>query len=371
MAGLQEHDMRSMKESLQAYLSKTPAEEDDEEEEKGNDNKVKTYIVESNIDDPRRIEYWPLESKLNGTTDSNLWTVNIPTNSSDDLFLFLDTTDPRFWLFHTYGKSKPVQDFIDKLITQDRSKLDYSWFASNFLENRCNIGVGTGFGLKYFNSFLENTEEIEEKGLHRFSMLFWGQQPSQVLAGLKGNQVLVSGVALSRIKRIFKTQDGYVKENIHSNGQFTLTKGDSIDSHFLAVDKVKNQYSQLIEKIENNYRIQYQSTDSGFRIKGTYVVIEFTKKIENMGLFIKNFLSCTQPFRLFGIPRIESETFVKVAAVDLHTYDKFNMEITPESIRLFLDQESCGNVITRLMTNLQHYYDSQIVIKGCNDEQIL
>jgi len=371
MAGLQRYDMRLMKEYLQSYLLKIPVEEEDEEEEKGNDNKIKTYIVESNIDDPRRIEFWPSESSLQETTDSNLWMINIPSTEDEDVSLFLDISDPRFWLFHTYGRSKPVQIFIDKIITQDRSKLDYCWFPSNFLENKCNIGIGSGFGLKYYNSFLEDGDELEEKALHRFSMLFWGQKPAQVLEGLKGNTALVSGVSLSRIKRILKTQDGYVKENIHSNGQFTLTKGNSIASHFLMLDKIKNQYSELIGGIENDYRINYKSSEYGFKVEGSYVLIELKKRIENMEIFIKNFLSCTQPFRIFGIPQFREKDFIKIAAVDLHTYDKFNMEITPDYIRLFLHQDSCGNVITRLMTNLQHFYDSQIKVWGCNDEQII
>jgi len=360
--------MKEMRDALQDYLGKIVEEES--EEEKKNDKKIKTYIIESNITDPRRISKYPSNAQIKSTEDKNLFLIDIPHQLGHQT-IYLDSSDPRFWLLHTGSASGEVHDFIFKLVTENKSQLDYSWFSSNFLENKCGIGTGEGFGLKYENSFLKDSEELENGHLRKFSMLFWGGKPTEVLDGLKTNENLVSGVSLSRIKRIFKTEDGFVKESVSREGKFTLTKGDSINSHFLAVDKIKTKYADIISRIENDYRINYTPTEVGFKINGTYALIELKKPIEDLALFVERLLSCTHPFRVFGIPEFIDKDFVKISAVDLHTYDRFNMEISSNFIRIFLYKKSCGNVLTRLMTNLQQYYDSQIKLTGCDDEQLL
>ncbi|MDP3441259.1 MAG: hypothetical protein Q8T08_00220, partial [Ignavibacteria bacterium] len=169
----------------------------------------------------------------------------------------------------------------------------------------------------------------------------------------------------------FSTEDGYVKENISREGQFTLTKGNSIDSHLLAVDNIKIQYESIIQTIENDYRINVTTSDNGYNVKGTYSVIKLERKIENLKVFLDRLLSGNKPFKIFGLPNNVTDNYANVFAIDLHTNHKFNMEITPDAIRVYLYKNSCGNVLTRLMTNLQQFYDAQITLRGCDDEQLI
>jgi len=376
MSALKEtKDMKEMKEGLQNYLLKI-VDEDQENEEQGNDKKIKTYIIESNISTPEKIAHLPKYSVIKPTDNSNLKIIHLPDipikkSNKEKQLIYLDSSDPRFWLLHTNVGSKKMQAFVDELVLKNNSQLDFSWFASNFLENNCAIGQGEGFGLKYENSFLADTNSLDEGPLRRFSMLFWGGRPSDVLKGLKGNPGLASGVSLSRVKQIFRTEDGYVKENISRDGQFTLTKGNSIDSHLLAVDNIKMQYESIIQTIENDYRINFTTTENGYNLKGTYSVIKLEKKIENFQVFLNHLLSGNKPFRIFGLPNNVSNNFASVFAIDLHTNHKFNMEISENSIRIYLYKNSCGNVLTRLMTNLQQFYDSQITLMGCDNEQLI
>ena len=368
-------DMMEMKDSLQNYLLKV-VDNEEESEEQNNDKKIKTYIIESNISDPEKVAHFPKYSAIKSTDNKNLNIIHLPDiqlkrGHREKQLIYLDSSDPRFWLLHTNIGSKKMQTFVNEFILTNNSQLDFSWFASNFLENDCSIGRGEGFGLKYQNSFLSDGNPVDEEPLRRFSMLFWGGRPNDVLNGLKGNEGLVSGVSLSRVKQIFTTEDGYVKENISRDGKFTLTKGNSIDSHLLAVDKVKMQYESIIQTIENDYRINFTNTENGYSLKGTYSVIRLKKKIDNLDIFLDHLLSGNKPFRIFGLRNTVTSNFVSVFAIDLHTNHKFNMEITPESIRVYLYKNSCGNVLTRLMTNLQQFYDSQILLMGCDDEQLI
>ena len=367
--------MKEMKEDLQNYLLKI-VDEDQENEEQGNDKKIKTYIIESNISSPSNVSHIPKYSVIKTTDNPNLKIIHLPDiqpkkGRSEKQLIYLDSSDPRFWLLHTNIGSKRMQYFVNEFVLENNSQLDFSWFASNFLENKCAIGKGEGFGLKYENSFLNGSDFLDEGPIRRFSMLFWGGRPKDVLDGLKTNPGLVSGVSLSRVKRIFRTEDGYVKENISRDGQFTLTKGDSIDSHLLAVDNVKMQYESIIQTIENDYRINYTSTENGYNVKGTYSVIKLEKRIDNFKIFLDHLLSGNQPFRIFGLPNKVTKDFASVFAIDLHTNHKFNMEISPNSIRIYLYKNSCGNVLTRLMTNLQQFYDSQITLRGSDNEQLI
>lgn len=376
MSSLKEtKDMKEMKESLQNYLLKI-VDDDQKNDDQGNDKKIKTYIIESNVSDPRNISRIPKKTVIKSTDNQNLNIIHLPDNhpkkgTTEKQLIYIDSSDPRFWLLHTNIGSKKMQAFVNEFVMENNSQLDFAWFASNFLENNCAIGRGEGFGLKYENSFLNSTDLLDDGSLRRFSMLFWGGRPKDVLDGLKSNPGLVSGVSLSRVKRIFETADGYVKENISRDGQFTLTKGDSIDSHLLAVDNVKIQYKSIIQKIENDYRINFKTTEKGYNVKGTYSVIKLEREIDNFKIFLDHLLSGNQPFRIFGLPNNVTKDFASVFAIDLHTNHKFNMEITPNLIRIYLYKNSCGNVLTRLMTNLQQFYDSQITLMGGDNEQLI
>lgn len=357
---------KEMAEQFQDYLLKVTEEED--EEEKRNDKKIKTYIIEANIPNPEAISYFPMGSQLIKSKDPNLYNIVIGQGKRE--VVYVDNTDPRFWLLHTGIESNRASEFVTELVTKNKSYLDFSWFSSNFLEKKCSIGIWDGFGLKYENSFIPKSSSNNDN-LRSFSMLLWGGRPKEVLSGLKSNEHLISSVSLSSIKNIYKTEAGFVKENINREGKFTLTKGDSFDSHLLALDKVKNSYSKLIKNIEDNYRIEYKNSDNRLSVKGTYSLLKFHKRIENISLFLEKIFLCTNPFRVFGIVESKEDDFIKILAVDLHTLNKFDIELTPDYMRLFLYENSCGNIITRLMTNLQEYYDSQISLLGNDSEQLI
>jgi len=363
--------MKDMKEQLQSYLlGEVEEDEESEEEERGNDKKIKTYIIESNLPTPEKLRGLPPSLTVSKSADESLYNVEVKTSRGSE-YLFIDSSDSRFWLFHAALESGYLNSIMDEVVARNDSKLDYSWFASSFLERQCNIGGGSGFGLRYKNSFIGRNKDLDQKYLRTFSMLFWGGRPDEVLAGLKKNPDIASGLTLSRVGRVFRTDDGETREQISRKGKFTLFRGDSIDTHILAVDTIRNRYASLIRNLETNFRVRSSSTEWGYKVEGTYCLIQMSKEIEDMRHFVSVLLSCQQPFLLFGIPQAISGSLVKVSAVDLHTYDKFDMEIGRDFIRVFLRERSCGNVVARLMTNLQEFYDSQTKLMGVDNEQLL
>ncbi|RLG30561.1 hypothetical protein DRO03_03940, partial [Methanosarcinales archaeon] len=68
------------------------------------------------------------------------------------------------------------------------------------------------------------------------------------------------------------------------------------------------------------------------------------------------------PFRLWGVIHDRDDEFLRIAGVDTHTGDKFNMDLMPDYARVYLPKNACGNVIFRLYTNIQHSLDPGVAI---------
>lgn len=245
-------NMKDMKERLQVYLLKESEEEEDdyeeeiedvqdvEEDKKGNDTKIKTYIIESNLKTAMDIRNLPPYIAIAGSNDEKLFNMKLNLGKEPE-YVYIDTSDPRFWLFHSAYESMKLKKLMDIVVASNGSFLDHSWFASNFLENDCNIGHGSGFGLKYRNGFLSQPDDSAQEYLRRFSMLFWGGSPDELLKDLKKNTKISPGLTLSRTNRLYETDAGMASEQIRRNGQFTLLKGDSIETHLLAVDIIRER----------------------------------------------------------------------------------------------------------------------------------
>lgn len=347
-------NMRDMRDELEAYALRVGREEVEEDDE-GNNKKVKTYLIESNIPAPKPNDLF----KVFDTKDPNL--KMLESRGQTKFLFYIDTSNERFWQVHTADPAYLADRVLREYIVKNNSKLDFSWFYSNFLEQECAIGNTKGFKLRFRDLFshLPEGSNGEEPNIERFSMLFWGGKASEIIGALR-ETTLVEGVNLSAILTKYFIGRGFSKENIQNNGKFTLTKTNSIDSHLNAVNKISEKYEKHIHKIESGNRIVTKVEGGRVKIEGTYASIKLRKKIENIEQFIAKVFSGTRPFRLFGVSqKIESE-YYKIFGVDLHTTSKFDMEILPEEIRVYLDESACGNVIPRLLTNLQSNFSSEI-----------
>jgi hypothetical protein len=148
-------------------------------------------------------------------------------------------------------------------------------------------------------------------------------------------------------------------------------RGDSIDSHFSIISKIQEFYLQLLNLLETGYRFSYEKRPCGMTFSGDMLTVVFQRHIDDMEKFVTSLFSNTQPFRLWGVARkLEPELF-KVKGIDLHTGGRIDFEIEPNEMRLYLHDGSCGNVVTRLFTNLQSFFDSQSELYGHRDERII
>jgi hypothetical protein len=347
---------------LSSVLKKNGGEEDDLDFRK----KLKTYVIESNIPEVTTSSVKGI-FQIEDTEDSSLKILKANLSPKNSLRFYLDVSDKRFWKLHSLYDSIATEDAIKKMVEQNYSKLDFLWFSSNLLEKYMEFGKQTGFGLKFKNKFSKNgaSEDIKD-----VSMRFWGGGAKDIIGDLRGNERLVKGISLSAIGINHSVEGGFTKENITNSGKFTVMTGNSIDSHFGIVEKIKQDYSDKIRRIEEQ-RISVEKKSAGLKFKGSSLFIDFDKPLEDVHRFTNKLISATNPFRLAGTKQFLDGEHSRVFALDLHSNDLLNLEITPNWMSIALGHKSCGNVVMRLLTNIQTHLTSQVKLMSAENERII
>lgn len=351
---------------LRGVLSSVLERGEGEDEDLDFRKKLKTYVIESNIPEVTA-------SSIKGffqvadTEDTSLKILKANLSVNNQLRFYLDVSDKRFWKLHSLYDSTITEDIIKKMVEQNYSKLDFLWLSSNLLEKYVELGKQTGFGVKFKNKFSINKDEED---IQDISMRFWGGGARDVIRDLRENDRLVKGISLSSIGINHSVQGGFTKENITNSGKFTVIKGNSIDSHFGIVEKIKQNYSEKISLIENQ-RISIEKNGVGLTFKGASLFIDFSKPLEDVPRFTERLISATTPFRLAGTKEILTKDHVRVFVLDLHSNDLLTLEITPNWIGIALGHNSCGNVVMRLLTNIQTHLTSQVKLMSGENERII
>ena len=350
---------------LRVILSSALENSDDETEDLDFRKKLKTYVIESNIPEVTASSIKGFE--VENTEDPSLKILKANLNIKNPLRFYLDISDKRFWKLHSLYDSIATENVIKNIVEQNYSKLDFLWFSSNLLEKYMELGRQTGFGIKFKNKFSVNGSEED---IQDVSMRFWGGGAKEVIGDLRQNSRLVKGISLSSIGINHSVEGGFTKENITNSGKFTLITGNSIDSHFNIVEKIKQDYSSKLNSIEEQ-RISVEKNGVGLKFKGSSLFIDFNKQLENIPAFTKKLISATNPFRLAGTKEIISQTHTRVFALDLHSNDLLNLEITPNWMSIALGHKSCGNVVMRLLTNIQAHLTSEVKLMSTENERII
>lgn len=320
---------------------------------------LKTYLIESSVIDIHQIQSPEgYNLKIQKTNDKTLQILKVQKNSSTATF-YVDTVNPRYWLFHTVDSYRFTNPFIHNYVTSVMNGLDHLWLPTNFMIELSRKDNFRGFSLKYKEEF---TLIDDKKPVENLSMKLWGEAAPHVLQTLKKDKDLKNSIAISGIGIKHSANGGFAIDDITSWGKFTA-KGTSIDDHYFVVRDVQTRYSEKINLIENAW-LEYSKDEIGIRFSGEPLTIIFDKKIKNIPDFLNELLASRKPFRLWGIYKILNEEFVKVVGIDLHTGHKINLEITNEWIRIYLPKGSCGNTVLRLLTNIQHHYDSEAILES-------
>ncbi|MFP9062312.1 hypothetical protein ACLI4R_17550 [Natrialbaceae archaeon A-chndr2] len=347
---------RELFETFQHTIEGTYDELVEDQELEPGQTMLKTYVIESNVPAQELSNRVNLNESREVDFDLDELIIN---HNGDKYRFFLDYENPRFWTLFTLEESDDAQNVVDSMVSGVRNGLDFPWIPVEQQRSLIDLGEFRNIGVNYQADKVFSPEYIEDRlAFGDLSVRSSGRGTRALFNILDEQEELSSFLSLSSIGIKRDVGGSFVIERITDKARFTTSGGDSIQLHLDTVDEVKNRYSELLNRIEENHRISYQSVEHGTRINGQPLVIELENEIEDVAEFIDGIVTATNPLRLWGAKTKLDDQYYKVKGVDLHNNDKYTMEISPTWIRLYLDEDACGNTALRIYSNLQRHYDS-------------
>jgi len=336
-------------------------------------NPLKSYVVEANVEGvgehAHALQQFfsgpdvPTPVEMSETDDPSLPLLQL---GGKRVSFFLDTLDPRFWLLHSTATADAADNAIRGLVQRTRL-LDSMWLPSQYLESWSGdlgeprvltgkFAVPTGL----YRDELPEDEFVNDSlflriGASGDARVRWRQ--------LREAKELAPSLALwaARIVRRDLSRDYVVLDDVTAIGKLTC-RGNSFRLHQELLHALKTRYAGLIEEWERTYRIGWEASGSSAKPVGTTADLVLPRPLEEHELesLMSSLFSCGEPYRLYGVPIRQGYLRYVVRGVDLHTGHKIDFELGPSLLRAYLHQKTCGNVLARLLTNLQHYHDARV-----------
>jgi len=360
---------RELFDYLEDYMAKSYEKLKEEGQLEYEQNLLKSYIVETNIDLKSFYNNFTgeLDLKLKKFDDKDIY--NLTYSKKDDLgaTFYLDTMNPRFWVFHTIGDVKSTDYFIRKIVSPVLSRLDHPWLDKQLLlkikEKNADITRGIGIQYKYGQIF-----PTEDDNGETFTMRVWGSVSDELLKQLSDigalkHMLSLTSVGFKKGIELNEEKTYTVIEDLNYQCKFSV-KGTSVYEHLDILDNVQTEYETILTNIEDNYNFVYEKRENSISIDGQPILIVLKREIKDLETFLNVIISSKYPFRFAGFYKEIGKDLFTVSGIDLHNGDNFDFEITPEWIRIYLQKGSCGNTVLRFLSNLQRYYDSNAFFEG-------
>lgn len=300
--------------------------------------------------------------EVSQTEDDSLGVVEA-TVGSEQVSIYIDYSDPRFWIAHSMSGSNALDYCIDRAVRRSHA-LDRAWLPADLLSSTANLGSLRGLGLDYDRRKLADVDlEGGDAPVAFLKMQLWGNPADEVLQLLSDNFPNETTLAKIKVKAWLQDvgPDGpFSIDDLKFDGKVTA-RGNSFDSHTSFVTTVYRKYAEEISRIESDYALRSTMEDEDrLAFYGSPISFHFDRGIPNLRRFADLLFSSSEPFRLWGMPIDPTESFARIEAVDLHVGCSFTAELSNEWMRLYIPEGTCGNTVLRIYTNLQHYYDSQV-----------
>ena len=298
-------------------------------------------------------------------------TVRWATNSAE---FYVDAADQRFWILHSTSNSARTDRILRRVIAND-PHLDSAWLPIQLLEEVADMGTFRGLGLDYDHRKVPDVNfEEPDAPVEYLKMQMWGNRAREVLETLRDTDAFSNATTLSKVRvkhwldRAADTES-FTLDDVKWDGKITA-RGTSFPSHVNLVSSVYRTYSAKVKAFEQQFSLRYDAIkmanagEAYYHISGEPLNVTFSRPMPDLEKFVDAVFSGAEPFRLWGTPVLLGTHYYRVTALDLHVSHRITFEITPEFMRVYLPDGSCGNTIIRLYTNLQHYYDSRVTMES-------
>jgi hypothetical protein len=273
----------------------------------------------------------------------------------DDVF-FVDALNPRFWLLHSTAAADRLRRLLRRHLLLG-SRLDQAWFSNRQLQEL------EGERRWVRSSFSSDTLQPHGPGAvvpRRWRIQVEGEHPDELLELVSREERYKAGAALTAVGSVLgepgmrsaEVAADYQGGFVASGNDFTLVTG--------MLWRTLDRYEAYVRELESSYRLGTTATEElGMTIEGGVATIEFPHQVEDLDALVANLFTCTEPFRLWAVPREAISGQWEANAVDLHVGQTLRLEITSHWLRVLLGSETCGNTLARLVANLQHRFDAR------------
>lgn len=300
---------------------------------------------------------------------------------NDEIEIFADTVDPRYWLLHSVGRSTSLDWTMERAI-RDSMALDTLWLPPATLDWVSSLGHFKGLGLDFDRRPMigDDDEDDPESQLTYLKMQLWGNKARRVLTTLRDESAFPSETTLAKVKVKYfpdrRSPEVFSVDDVKWNGKVTA-RGTSYEAHRGLLTRIVSAYSTVVERIERDFSISYDQWSSssskaagGFHVGGEALVVRLTRPLTDIEAFLTKVFGSSDPFRLWGAPREVGADRFKVEAFDLHVGSPVRFDVSRSLVRIYLPQGACGNTIARFITNIQHHYDAAAVLMTAGGEKL-
>lgn len=332
-------------------------------------NAIKVNIVESN----QSIQDLELRFKneIEVIPGKESFFYNVVLRSPDEnhyLYVNTQSENARFWTIHNKELQEKILPKIDEIF--NNSYLQDSIYLSNQMMDyyRNNIvDYSLGLSLKFEdlseNIVLDNQSNQNLLANSGISLRCWTKNKRSVSNIINGFKKIRLPINYSYLNCVFEDEDEEisVKENLFFDGKITIERGNRLARHMDFVRTIRRNYEKqlsIIEELRPNWR----------EFKGELYEIKFENNINHKS-FIDQLINNFSTYKVYTFFMYKEADFYEYLCIDAHTGGKFYLTIYPERISINLNNKSCGNIVLRLLSNLQRHFDPNLDLYA-NEENL-
>ena len=304
----------------------------------GKPTELKTYLIENNSELLQEFytEDLRVEIDQTGLDHIKILTLTDQKESENKLQFYLDKSDKRFLVFHTFELARSVTPMIKRLINSEKFEFDSAWLSSSLLKDISHKSGNQdhGFSVDHTDYFQKDEIEDEDKPIKpdTFSRMdISGKQSEKILQLLKKDKEIEQILGYDKITIGRGTKGNGVIDDLTFFGRFSVVKGKSIDDHISLVNIVKKDYTEEIHEIEK-FRLYGDSNTKS--IEGKPFDFIFDRNVEDWDLFLDRIFNAKSPFRIWGIKSKIGDGFYRVLGVDTHTGHPLDIEVMDNLFRM-------------------------------------
>lgn len=337
---------------------------EDDEEVSGR-TALKTYLVEAHggsNGDSAAVDLLRSVGQVTGLTVEDTDEADLFLLRRGDVDFWCDSSLGRFWRLHTIAPVDPADKLRDDLVSASPA-LDNVWLPPPYLENLQEVTHGRMhvFALTHDRRPLHR-EGFEGEDIDYVTVRLWAARAAQTLRKLRESRVLPHGISIRSVKLRTGSdeQDGdYCVAEYFNHGKVTVS-GTSFDEHTRAVVRILDDYRKMVERIERDHGIGVVETGGCATVSGDPIVIDLEWTLADLEYAVGKIFSCTEPFRLWGVPERVREGHYRARAVDLHVGGTLTFDIHPRGVVIRLPPGTCGNTVVRFLGGLQYHVNADV-----------